>query len=87
MSNSNSSKGKSKLDPKLRSKLLKESQNPWRGIRRGFWIALFGSAFLGLLIMGTRFFAGEIIALSDIGIQVVAVLLFGSFLWLDKPKN
>jgi len=41
----------SKIDPELKKKLLKESQAPFKGLRRILWIALSGSAFLGLLIM------------------------------------
>ena len=41
----------SKIDPELKKKLLKESQSPFKGLRRIFLIAFSGSAFLGLLIM------------------------------------
>ena len=41
----------SKIDPELKKKLLRESQAPYKGLRRILWIAFSGSAFLGLLIM------------------------------------
>ena len=41
----------SKIDPKLKKKLLKETQTPFKGLRRILWIAFSGSALLGLLIM------------------------------------
>ena len=41
----------SKIDPELKKKLLKESQAPFKGLRRVLWIAFTGSAFLGLFIM------------------------------------
>ena len=41
----------SKIDPELKKKLLKESQSPFKGLRRILWIAFSGSAFLGLTIM------------------------------------
>jgi len=41
----------SKIDSELKKKLLKESQAPFRGLRKILWIAFSGSAFLGLFIM------------------------------------
>ena len=41
----------SKIDPELKKKLLKESQAPFKGLRKVLWIAFSGSAFLGLFIM------------------------------------
>ena len=75
-----------KLSPEFREKLLKESQNPFRGIRRGIWFALFGSALIGLLIMLTRLTAGQIVSSQDAEIQIFSVLLFGFLLWLDRSK-
>ena len=48
----------SKIDPELKKKLLKESQSPFKGLRRIFWIAFSGSAFLGLLIMVLKISSG-----------------------------
>ena len=77
----------SNLDPNLREKLLRESKKPFSGIRRVLWIALFGSAGLGLLIMFLRVFSGEQVLLRDIGIQVTAFTFFGWLLWLERPGN
>ena len=41
----------SNLDPNVRARLLKETKNPYRGLRRAVWIALFGSAALGLSLI------------------------------------
>ena len=75
-----------KLDPEFRERLLNESKNPFRGIRRLIWIALFGSASLGLLIMMSRSFAGLEVSRADSLIQIASVLIFGSLLFLDKSK-
>ncbi len=75
------------LDPDLRQRLLKESQAPWRGLRLALWVALFGSACLGLSVMGLRAFAGNTVLLSDIGIQLAALILFGGLLWIDFRKK
>ena len=48
----------SKIDPELKKKLLKESQSPFKGLRRILWIAFSGSAFLGLLIMLSKIASG-----------------------------
>ncbi len=84
---SDPSGSKSKLDPKFRERLLKESRNPWRGLRRGLWIALFGSALIGFLIMSSKVLSGDIVLLNDVGIQIGSLLLFGGFLWLDRPRE
>ena len=75
------------LDPNLRERLLKESQTPLRGLRRGLWIALFGSAFLGFFVMSMRALAGDVVLFSDVGVQISALLLFGFLLWFDRPKD
>ena len=48
----------SKIDPELKKKLLKESQAPFKGLRRLLWIAFTGSAFLGLFIMLSKISSG-----------------------------
>ena len=82
------SSGKSKkLSSEFRERLLKESRNPFRGIRRGLWFALFGSAFIGLLIMTTRLGAGQNVSFQDAAIQISATFLFGILLWFDRSRN
>ena len=49
----------SKIDPKLKKKLLKESQSPFKGLRRLLWIAFSGSALLGLFIMISKIASGN----------------------------
>ena len=83
----NSNKPESNLDPNLRARLLKETKNPYRGLRRAVWIALFGSAALGFLIMVTNIIAGDIVSISDIAIQTSALVILGFLLFKDRDKD
>ncbi|MFM7311588.1 MAG: DUF3493 domain-containing protein [Cyanobium sp.] len=74
------------LDPALRERLLTEV-TPWRGLRRGLWLALTASAGLGLATMTLRLSAGEGVASSDLLIQVSALLIFGGLLWFDRNRD
>ena len=78
---------KHKLDPKLRERLLNESRNPFRGIRRGLWIALFGSACVGSFVMSLRAISGQGVLISDGLIQFSALLIFGGLLWFDSGRG
>ncbi len=75
------------LDPNLRKKLLNESRNPFKGIRRVIWIALSASAGVGLLIMGFRYTLGENVFLNDLGIQLIAFFIFLTLSILDSSSN
>ena len=77
----------SKIDPELKKKLLKESQSPFKGLRRILWIAFSGSAFLGLLIMLSKIVSGGELQLNNLVIQVVACILFPILLFLDRNKD
>ena len=77
----------SKIDPELKKKLLKESQNPFKGLRRILWLALSGSAFLGLVIMFLRFANGTELQLNSLLIQLGACIIFPTLLILDKNKD
>ena len=66
----------SKIDPELKKKLLKETQAPFKGLRRILWIAFSGSAFLGLLIMLSRIASGNELQQNNLLIQLGACLLF-----------
>ena len=77
----------SKIDPELKKKLLKESQAPFKGLRRLFWIAFTGSAFLGLFIMLSKIAGGNEIPQSNLLIQLGACALFPFLLFLDRNKN
>ncbi len=81
---SNSNKPQSNLDPNLRARLLKESKNPYRGLRRAVWIALFGSAALGFFIMVTNIIAGDNVSINDLAIQTSALLILGFLLFKDR---
>ena len=77
----------SKIDPQLKKKLLKESQSPFKGLRRILWIAFSGSAFLGLLIMLSKIASGTELQQNNLLIQLGACIIFPSLLFLDRNKN
>ena len=77
----------SKIDPKLKEKLLKESQAPFKGLRRVFLIAFAGSAFLGLFIMASKIAGGNEVQQNNLLIQLGACALFSLLLLLDRNKQ
>ena len=77
----------SKIDPELKKKLLKETQNPFKGLRRILWIAFSGSAFLGLLIMLSKIANGSELHQNNLLIQVGACIVFPTLLFLDRNKD
>ena len=74
----------SKIDPELKKKLLKETQTPFKGLRRILWIAFSGSAFLGLLIMLSKIASGGELHQNNLLIQFAACVLFPSLLFFDR---
>ena len=76
----------SKIDPELKRKLLKESQTPFRGLRKVLWIAFTGSAFLGLFIMLSKIASGNEIQQNNLLIQLGACALFSFLLFLERDK-
>ena len=77
----------SKIDPELKKKLLKESQAPFKGLRRILWIAFSGSAFLGLIIMLSQISSGSEFQQNNLLIQIGACIVFPTLLFLDKNRN
>jgi len=77
----------SKIDPELKKKLLKETQAPFKGLRRILWIAFSGSAFLGLLIMLSSIASGNEVQQTNLLIQLGACVIFPSLLFLDRNKD
>ena len=77
----------SKIDPELKKKLLKESQSPFKGLRRILWIAFSGSAFLGLLIMLSKIASGGELHQYNLFIQLGACIIFPIILFFDRNKN
>ena len=77
----------SKIDPELKKKLLKETQTPFKGLRRILWIAFSGSAFLGLFIMISKIVSGTELQQNNLLIQLGACVIFPSLLFLDKNKD
>ena len=77
----------SKIDPELKKKLLKESQSPFKGLRRILWIAFSGSAFLGLLIMLSNIASGSGFQQNNLLIQLGACVIFPILLFLDRNKD
>ena len=77
----------SKIDPELKKKLLKETQTPFKGLRKILWIAFSGSAFLGLLVMLSRIANGSDLQVNNFFIQLAACILFPTLLFLDRNKD
>ena len=77
----------SKIDPELKKKLLKESQAPFKGLRKVLWIAFTGSAFLGLFIMIAKISSGNEIQQNNLLIQLGACALFPFLLFLERNKE
>ncbi|MDA9746466.1 DUF3493 domain-containing protein [Prochlorococcus sp. AH-736-K20] len=77
----------SQIDPELKKRLLKETQTPFKGLRRILWIAFSGSAFLGLLIMLSKIASGSELQQNNLLIQLVACLLFPTLLFFDRNKD
>ena len=77
----------SKIDPELKRKLLKETQAPFKGLRRILWIAFTGSAFLGLIIMLSKIASGNELQQNNLFIQLGACILFPALLFFDKNKD
>ncbi|MEB3333892.1 MAG: DUF3493 domain-containing protein [Cyanobacteriota bacterium] len=78
--------GSSPLDPRFKERLLAEARSPWRGLRRALWFALFASAGVGLATMAMRGLSGETVPSSDWIIQLVALLVCGGLLWVDRQR-
>ena len=77
----------SKIDPELKKKLLKESQTPFKGLRRILWVAFSGSAFLGLAIMLLKIANGSELQQNNLLIQFGACIIFPTLLLLDRNKD
>jgi hypothetical protein len=77
----------SSLDPELRARLLQEARTPWRGLRRGLWVALAASAVVGLATMALRLAAGSDVPSVDLLIQLAAVVIFAGLLWVDRGRS
>ena len=77
----------SKIDPELKKKLLKESQTPFKGLRRILWLAFSGSAFLGLIIMLSQISSGSEFQQNNLLIQLGACIVFPTLLFLDKNQD
>ena len=77
----------SKIDPELKKKLLKETQTPFKGLRRILWIAFSVSAFLGLVIMLSKSASGSDVQVNNLFIQLVACIVFPTLLFLDRNKD
>ena len=77
----------SKIDPELKKKLLKETQAPFKGLRRILWTAFSGSALLGLLIMLSKIASGGELNSNNLLTQLAACILFPTLLFFDRNKD
>ena len=77
----------SKIDPQLKKKLLRETQTPFKGLRRILFIAFSGSAFLGLLIMLSRIANGTELQQNNLLIQLGACVIFPTLLIFDRNTD
>ena len=77
----------SQIDPELKKRLLKETQTPYKGLRRILWIAFSGSAFMGLLIMLSKIATGSELQQNNLLIQLGACLLFPTLLFFDRDQD
>ena len=77
----------SKIEPELKKKLIRESQAPFKGLRRILWIAFSGSAILGLIIMLSKIASGSELQQNNLLIQLGACALFPTLLFLDRNKD
>ena len=77
----------SKIDPELKKKLLKETQTPFKGLRRILWITFSGSAFLGLLIMLSKIASGSELQQNNLLIQLGSCILFPTLLFFDRNED
>ena len=77
----------SQIDPELKKRLLKETQTPYKGLRRILWIAFSGSAFLGLIIMLSKIASGSELQQNNLLIQLGACLLFPTLFFFDRNKD
>ncbi|MEB3172310.1 MAG: DUF3493 domain-containing protein [Cyanobacteriota bacterium] len=75
------------LDPELKARLLQEARTPWRGLRRGLWVALLASAAVGLATMAMRAAAGSEVPSADLLIQISAFAVFAGLLWFDRGRG
>jgi len=73
-----------KIDPELKKKLLKETNAPFKGLRRILWITFSGSAFLGLIIMFSKIASGGELQQNNLLIQLGACILFPILLFFDR---
>ena len=77
----------SKIDPELKKKLLKETQAPFKGLRRILWIAFSTSGFLGLGIMLSKIASGSEFQQNNLLIQLGACIVFPTLLFFDRDRD
>ena len=77
----------SKIDPELKKKLLRETNAPFKGLRRLIWAACAGSAFLGFFIMISKILSGDDIQQNNLLIQIAACILFPTLLFFERDKE
>ncbi len=51
------------------------------------WFSLTTSGLIGLLIMCLRVFHKETVGVSDVLIQLAAIVVCGGLFWVDRPRD
>ncbi len=77
----------SKIDPELKKKLLKETQAPFKGLRRILWIVFSASGFFGLVIMLSKIASGSEFQQNNLFIQLGACIVFPTLLFFDRDQD
>lgn len=80
---------RSSLSPEQIKRLRAELKSPYRGLRRFFYIAFAGSAFVGAVVFFFQLLAGNDIAttLPNFALQVGALSLMLWLLWLERSRT
>lgn len=80
---------RSSLNPEQLKQLRAELKSPYRGLRRFFYIAFAGSAFVGAVVFFFQLLAGKDITttLPNFALQVGVLSLMLWLLWLERSRN
>lgn len=80
---------RSSLNEAQLQQLRAELKSPYRGLRRFFYIAFAGSAFVGAVVFCSQLLAGQPIAttLPNLMLQIGVLTLMLWLLWRDRSRH